>query len=186
MSISLWPHGLYPARLFCPCNLLVKNNGIGSHFFLQVIFLTQGSNPSLLHCRQIAYHRVSREAPRGLFLFSHQVVSKFFAIPWTASCQASLSFSLLEFVQVHVHWISDALQPSHLLSLSSPSTFNLSQHPASFPMSQLFASGGQRIGASASASILPMNIQSLFPLGLTGLIFLKSKGLSRVFSNTTI
>ena len=55
----------------------------------------------------------------------------------------------------------------------------------SFPMSQFFASGGQSIGASASASVLPMNIQDWFPLGLSGLISLQSKGLSRVFSNTT-
>jgi len=55
----------------------------------------------------------------------------------------------------------------------------------SFPVSQFLASGGQSIGASASASLLPMNIQDWFPLGLTGLI-LHSKGLSRVFSNTTI
>ena len=53
-------------------------------------------------------------------------------------------------------------------------------------MSQLFTSGGQSIGASASASILLMNIQDLFPLGLTGLISLQSKGLSRVFSNNTV
>ena len=56
----------------------------------------------------------------------------------------------------------------------------------SFLMSQLFASGGQSIGASASASVLPMNIQDWFPLGLTGLISLQSKGLSRIFSNTTV
>ena len=56
----------------------------------------------------------------------------------------------------------------------------------SFPMSQLFASGGQNIGASASASILPMNIQDWFPLGWTGWISLQSKGPSRVFSNTTV
>ena len=55
-----------------------------------------------------------------------------------------------------------------------------------FPVSQLFASGGQSIGVSASASVLPMNIQDWFPLGWTGLISLQSKGLSRVFSNTTI
>ena len=55
----------------------------------------------------------------------------------------------------------------------------------SFPMSQLFESGGQNIGVSASASVLPMNIQDWFPLGLTGWISLQSKGLSRVFSNTT-
>ena len=57
---------------------------------------------------------------------------------------------------------------------------------ASFLMSQPFASGGQRIGASVSASVLPMNIPDWFPLGLTGLIPLQSKGLSRIFSNTTV
>ena len=56
----------------------------------------------------------------------------------------------------------------------------------SFPMSQFFASGGQSIGVSASASVLPMNIRDWFPIGLTGWIFLQSKGLSRVFSNTTV
>jgi len=55
----------------------------------------------------------------------------------------------------------------------------------SFQMSQFFASGGLSIGASTSASVFPMNIQDLFPLGLTGWISLQSKGLSRVFSNTT-
>ena len=63
----------------------------------------------------------------------------------------------------------------------------LQSFPASgsFPMSQFFPSGGQSIGVSASASVLPMNIQDWFPLGLTGLISLQSKGLSKVFSNTT-
>ena len=56
----------------------------------------------------------------------------------------------------------------------------------SFPMSQPFASGGQNIGASASASVFPMNIQDWFPLGLTGLISLLTKGLSRVFSSSTV
>ena len=56
----------------------------------------------------------------------------------------------------------------------------------SFQMSQLFASGGQSIGASVSASVLPMNIQDLLSLGLTGFVSLQSKGLSRVFSNTTV
>ena len=64
----------------------------------------------------------------------------------------------------------------------------LQSFPASgsFPMSQFFTSGGQRIGASASASVHPMNIQDWFPLGLTALIPLQSKGLSRVFSNTIV
>ena len=67
-------------------------------------------------------------------------------------------------------------------------SFCLSSFPArgSFPMSQFFTSGSQSIGASASASLFPMNIQDWFPIGLTGLISLKSKGLSRVFSNTTV
>ena len=56
----------------------------------------------------------------------------------------------------------------------------------SFPVSQFFESGGQSIGVSASASVLPMNIQNWFPLWLTGLISLQSKGLSRVFSSTTV
>ena len=56
----------------------------------------------------------------------------------------------------------------------------------SFPVNQFFASGGQSIRVSASASVLPMNIQDWFPLGLTGLISLQSKGLSRVYSNSTV
>ena len=93
---------------------------------------------------------------------------------------------LLEFTQTHVHWVgSDAIQPSHPLSFPSPPALNLSQHQ-SFQMSQLFASGGQSIGVSASTSVLPMNTQDRFPLGWTGWISLQSKGLSRVFSNTTV
>ena len=69
-----------------------------------------------------------------------------------------------------------------------PFSSHLHSFPASgsFPMSQLFTSGGQSIGASASTSVLPMNIQDWFPIGWTGWISLKSKGLSRVFSNTTV
>ena len=70
------------------------------------------------------------------------------------------------------------------LILCRPLLLPLQSFPAS--VSQFFASGGQRIGVSASASVLPMNIQDWFPLGLTGLISLQSKGLSRVFSNTTV
>ena len=90
---------------------------------------------------------------------------------------------LREFAQSHVHQINDTIQPSHPLSSSSPPAFSLSQHE-SFPMSRLFISGSQSIGASAS--VLPLNIQDGFPLGLTGMVFLQSKGLSRVFSNTTV
>ena len=73
-------------------------------------------------------------------------------------------------------------------SSAIPFSTCLQSFPASgsFPMSQFFASGGQSIGVSASASVLPMNIQDWFPLGWTGWISLQSKGLSRVFSNTTV
>ena len=93
---------------------------------------------------------------------------------------------LLELAQTYVHWVGDAIQPSHPLSSPSPPAFNLSQHQGLFPVSWLFASGGQSIGASASASVLPMNSQDWFLLGLTGLISLQSKGLSGVFSTTTV
>ena len=66
---------------------------------------------------------------------------------------------LPEFAQTHVHQVGDAVQPSHPLSYPSPPAFNLSQHQG-LQMSQFFASGGQTIGVSASASVLPMNIQN--------------------------
>ena len=87
----------------------------------------------------------------------------------------------LEFAQIHVHWASDAsnhfilCRPLLLLSFSAS---------GSFPVSQLFASGSQSIGASASTPVPPMSIQGWFPLGLTGLISLLSKELSKVFSTT--
>ena len=56
VSNSLQPYGLWPTRFLCPRNLTGKNTGLGCHFLLQVIFLTQGLNPSLLHYRQIVYH----------------------------------------------------------------------------------------------------------------------------------
>ena len=101
---------------------------------------------------------------------------------------------LLELAQTHVRPVSDAIQPSHSLPPPFPPALSLSKeercffqmHQGLFPMSWLFTSGGQGIGASASASVLAMNIQGWFLLGLTGLISLQSKGLSRVFSSTTV
>ena len=91
-----------------------------------------------------------------------------------------------QFAQTHVHWVRDAIQPSHPLSSRSPLALNFSLASGSFPMNQLCTSSGQSIGASASASVLLMNIQSWFPLGLTCLISLLSKGLSRVYSSTIV
>ena len=93
---------------------------------------------------------------------------------------------LPEFAQTHVLWVGDAIQPSSPLLLPSPPAFSLSQHQGLFSVNQLFPSGGQSIGAPASASVLAMNTQGWSPLGLTGLIFLLSKGLSRVFSTTKV
>ena len=94
---------------------------------------------------------------------------------------------LPEFAQTQVHWVNDAIQPSHSFSVTSfsscPQSFPAS---ASFPVSRLFPSGGQSIGASASASVLLRNIQGWFPLGSNGLFSLQSKGLSRAFSNITV
>ena len=81
-------------------------------------------------------------------------------------------------------WWCHPITSSSVVPFSScPQSFPAS---GSFPMSQLFASGGQSIGISASASVFPMNIQDWFPLGWTGWICLQSKGLSRVFSNTAV
>ena len=83
--------------------------------------------------------------------------------------------------------LSQWCQPS-ILSSVVPFSSCLKSFPASgsFPVNQVFTSGGQSFGASISKSFLPMNIQDWFPLGLTGLISLQSKGLSRIFSNTTV
>ena len=80
-------------------------------------------------------------------------------------------------------WCHPAISSSVVPSSSLPQSFPAS---GSFPISQLFAWGGQSIGVSASASVLPMNTQDWFPLGWTGWISLQSKALSRVFSNTTV
>ena len=108
------------------------------------------------------------------------------ATPWTAACQASPSItnsrSLLRLTSIEL------MMPSNHLILCRPLLPCLQSFPASgsFPVNQFFTSGGQRIGASASASVLPMNIQDWFPLGWTGWLSLLSKGRSRVFSNTTV
>ena len=100
--------------------------------------------------------------------------------PWTAAPQASLSItnspSLLKLISI------EAVMPSNHLILCHPFLLLPSIFPSigSFPVSQFFASGGQSIGVSDSASVFPMNIQDWFPLGLTGWISLQSRGLSKV------
>ena len=110
-----------------------------------------------------------------------------FVTPWIAACKASLSFtisqSLLKLLSI------ESVMPSHHLILCLPLFL-----PSIFPSIRVFSNElavcirgpNYCIGTSASALVLPMNIQSWFPLGLTGLIFLLSKGLSRVFFNTRV
>ena len=110
----------------------------------------------------------------------------FFATPWTAAHQTSLSiiksWSLPNLMSI------ESVMPSNHLILCDPLLCLPQSFPAlgSFQMSQLFPSGGQSIGVSAPTSVLPMNTQEWSALGWTGLISLQSKGFSRVFSNTTV
>ena len=114
-------------------------------------------------------------------------VAKLSSTPWDPmDCNVS-AFSVLHYLLEFVKFMPT--EQSCYLTISSCVTlfsFCLHSFPASgsFPMSWLFASGGQSIGASASSSVLPMNIQGWFPLGFIGLISLQSKELSRVYSRT--
>ena len=108
-----------------------------------------------------------------------------FATPWTAAGQASLSFTFSQ--SLFKLMSTESVVPSNHLVLCRPLLLLPSTlTTGSFPTGQLFTSGGQSIGVSALASVLPMNIQTWFPLGWTGWISLQSKGLSKVFSSTTV
>ena len=116
---------------------------------------------------------------------SHSRV-RLFATPWFAACQASLSITnprslpkLMSIESVMLSTISSSVVPFSSCPQSLPAS-------GSFPISQLFTWRGQSIRVSASASVLPRNTQDWSPLGWTGWISLQSKGLSRVFSNTTV
>ena len=109
-------------------------------------------------------------------MFSCSAVSDSVTL-WTAAWPGfPILHHLLEFTQTHVHWVSDAIQPTHPQSI--PFSYSIQSFPASgsFLVSQFFVSGGQSTGVSASASVLPMNIQDWFPLWLSGWISLQSKG----------
>ena len=124
--------------------------------------------------------------PNNTFCCCCSITKSYRAVRPCAACQASLSFT--------VSWTLLKLMPLSqwcyrtISSSAALFSFYLHSFPASrpFPMSWLFTLGGQNIGASASASVLPMNIQGRFPLRLSGLIPFLSKGLPRVFSNTTV
>ena len=194
MSDSLWPHGLCS-----PWNSPGQNTGMGSLPLLQGIFPTQGLNPGLPNFRWILY-QLSHTAPSWMVPADFSMLS-------SANVQTSSQFS-------SVAQSCPTLRPRGLQHARPPcpsptpgdysnscplsrwwchATISSLYRPllphSVFPSirffsSKFFASGGQSIGASAL--VLPMNIQDWFPLGWTGWISLQSKGLSRVFSNTTV
>ena len=135
--------------------------------------------------RRVLYHWCYLGSPKVRFSqFSHSVMSN-------SLLPRGLQHTRLPCPSLTPRACSNSLEsvmPSNHLILCCPFSYHFQSFPApgSFPMSQFFTSDGQSIGVSASASVLPMNIQDWFPLGLTGWISLQSKGLSRVFSNTTI
>ena len=179
-SDSLRPRGLQPNRPLCPWDFSGKSNGVGcissrrsspprdwaciSHVswfagrFFTCWAMLLSSVQSLSHVRLFAGLQNSRPPCPSP---TPGVYSN--SCPLNRWCHPTISSSVVPF---------SCLQ-------SFPAS-------GSFPMSQLFASDGQSIGVSASASVFPMNIQDLSPLGWTGWISLQSKGLSRVFSNTTV
>ena len=122
-----------------------------------------------------------------------------FVTPWTAARQASLSnpmnhstpglpvhHQLLESTQTHVHRVSDAIQSSHSLSSPSPRALNLSQHQGLFQWVSSSHQVAKVLEFQLQQSVLPMKTQVWSPLGWTGWISLQSKGLPRIFSNTTV
>ena len=136
----------------------------------------------------IFQHNTSKINSQKYELSSVQLLScvQLFATPWTAARQASLSITnswSFSNSCPRSQWCYPIISFSIVPFSSCLQSFLASE---SFPISQFFTSGGQSIGVSASASVLPINIQGWFPLGLTGLISLQSKGLSRVFSNSTV
>ena len=171
---------------------------MGCHFLLQGIFLTQELNPQPLHWQAASFTTELPEEPnrnpitffkkliQSVSQFSHSVVSDFL---WSHGLQhARLLYpSPTPGVYPNSCPLSQWYHPT-ILSSVIPFSSHLQSFPASgsFQMSQFFTSAGQSIEVSASASVLPMNIQDWFPLGWTGWISLQSKGLSRDFSNTVV
>ena len=187
VSDSLQSHGLYS-----PWNSPGQNTGVGSLSFLRGIFPTQGSNPRLPYCRLILYQLSHQGSPRIL---------KWVAYPFSSGSSPPRNWTRISCIAggfftnwaTREAWVCSNLCPLSwwwylTISYSAHSSFCLQSFLASgsFPVSQLFTSRVQRIRASASAAVLPMNTQGWFPLGLAGLISLQSKGLSRVFSSTTV
>ena len=152
---------------------------------LGIIFLFYDGLERLFPLK-VCMKQTKKQKRHLLLLFSHSVMSDSLQPHGLHTARqaflSTISSSLLKLMSI------ESLMPSnHLILCRSllllPSIFSSISF---FPMSQLFASGGQNIGASATVSVVPMNIQVWFPLGLNGWISLQSKGLARVSSNTTV
>ena len=173
-------------------NFSANNTGVGHHLLLQGIFLTQGSNPSLLHLLALADRFFTNsstwgipgtEEPCGLpSIGSHRVRHDWSDLAAAAACQTlwphglrmpgfPVHHQLPELTQTHVHRISDAMQRSHPLLFLSPPAFNLSQHQG---LSQWVSSlhQGAKVLDFQLQYVLPVNIHGWFPLGLTGWVSL--------------
>ena len=173
-------------------------NRLGCYFLLQGIFLTQGSNLHLLYHRLILYHWATREVPWHYFTPGYNKVFSLMLVQFSHSVMCNslwphaLQHTRLPYPSPTPRACSNSCPSSQRCHLTTSSCVPFSSHfqsylaSGSFQMSQFFTSDGQSIGVSAPASVLPMNFQDWFPLGWTGWISLESKGLSRVFSDTTI
>ena len=153
--------------ILCPWGRILGNvsQSLGSHCCLSVLILSSFIGVSFQQFRSVQFSSVAQSCltlcnPMDCSIPGHPVYHQF-----------------LEFTQTHVHWVSDAIQPSYPLSSLSSPAFKLSQHQGFFQMSPFFTSGGQSIGVSALTSVLPVNTQDWSPLGWTGWISLQSKGL---------
>ena len=194
MSDPQPPHGLQPTRLFCPWDFPGKSTGDGCHCLLRGYSpggykesdtTEQLNNSRKLESRLLNYvcGFVAGQTHAPVQSLSH---IRLCSTPWTAARQASLSITnsqnFLKLTSI------ESVMPSNHPIVCPPLLLPPSVFPniRVFAVSQLFASGGQSIGGSASSSVLPMTVQDLFPLGLSGLISLQSKGLLRVFSDTTV
>ena len=168
------------------CNLCPgKNTGIGSYSLLQRIFPNQESNLGIRTAGRVFIIWATSHSEL-CWVLSHSVVSKSLiphGLQHTRHSCLSPSLGTCSNSHPLSRWCHPIVSSSVLSFSSCLQSF---LELGSCLMSQLFISCGQSIGASASASVLPKNIQDWFPLGLTGLISLQSKGLSRVISNTTV
>ena len=177
------------ARLLCPWDSPGKNTGVGCHALLQQMFPIQGLNPGLLNCRQIPYC-LSHQGSPGVQFSSVAQSCPILCNPMDCSTPGFCSRLPCPSPTPRVY--SHSCPLSQWCHLTISTCYPLLLPPSIIPSIRVFSNESvlhirwPSIRVSASASVIPINIQDLFPLGWTSWISLQSKGLSRVFSNTTI